>query len=54
MLFIYNYLLLSEYCVWLKVDKLEVVNKKWVRLKITPGTQVDTVCLIIIFCCLLH
>jgi AFG3 family protein len=24
------------------VDKLEVVNKKWVRLKMVPGTQVDT------------
>lgn len=24
------------------IDKLEVVNKKWVRLKLIPGTQVDT------------
>lgn len=26
-----------------QIDKLEVVNKKWVRLKLIPGTQVDTV-----------
>jgi len=25
------------------VDKLEVVNKKWVRLKVAPGAQVETV-----------
>lgn len=24
------------------IEKLEVVNKKWVRLKLIPGTQVDT------------
>ena len=26
---------------YLQVDKLEVVNKKWVRIKLVPGTQMD-------------
>jgi len=33
-----------------QIDKLEVVNKKWVRLKFTPGSQVESVCIIIFYC----
>ena len=38
----------------LQVDKLEVVNKKWVRLKMTPGSQVESVCIVTLSIYLYH
>ena len=32
---------MSWFCVAPQVERLEVVNKKWVRIKLMPGASVD-------------